>query len=206
MRMNCPKCNTEIPDTSQFCAQCGAPLTAYGKSVARSKTPAWLVVFVFSFLALMAYVIVHMVNDMEKETANTSKAPTVKAPPQLPPPPQPHFVRIVNTAITVNAGSFAWYPFSVPENANTLAVTGHFTATGGSGNDIIVYILDEDGLANLKNGHPTRTYYNSEKVTQSSIQAVLPPAPGTYYLVFDNRFSLLTPKAVQVNASLSYMQ
>lgn len=123
-------------------------------------------------------------------------------------PPQPtlYSIPITNGALTVNASSYAWYKFEVPPNATTVAVNGHFTATGGSGNDIVVYLVDEDGFANLKNGHEARVYYNSQKVTQAAIGAALPNAPATYYLVFDNRFSLLTPKAVQVNATLSYLQ
>ncbi len=58
----------------------------------------------------------------------------------------------------------------------------------------------------MKNGHDARTLYNSGKVTQATIAAPLPDTPTTYYLVFDNRFSILTPKAVQVNATLDYVQ
>lgn len=126
--------------------------------------------------------------------------------PLLPLLPQPHYIPVTNGALTVNAHSLAWYTFVVSPNASTVAINGHFTATGGIGNDIIAYITDEDGLANLKNGHRARVYYNSQKVTQSAISTALPSAPGTYYLVFDNRFSLITPKAVQVNVTLSYMQ
>jgi hypothetical protein len=113
---------------------------------------------------------------------------------------------ITNGALTVNASAYSWYTFIVPPGARTVSVVGHFTATGGTGNDIIVYVVDEDGFMNFKNGHPARTFYNSGKVTQASIGAVLPDSPAAYYLVFDNRFSLLTPKAVQVNAVLGYMQ
>src|SRR4029077_2962303 len=99
----------------------------------------------------------------------------------------------------------AWYTFVVPPNSSIVAVNGHFSATGGQGNDIDCYILDEDGLVNFKNGHPSSTYYNSGKVTQAKIGAAN-LAPGTYYIVLDNRFSLITPKAVQIDATLSYMQ
>jgi len=133
-------------------------------------------------------------------SATTTKTPRVQAV-----GPQPHFQTVVNSAATVNAASFAWYTFVVPDGANTVAVNGHFAATGGAGNDIDCYILDEDGLANLKNGHETRTYFNSGKVTQAKIGAAS-LMPGTYYIVLDNRFSLITPKAVQINATLSYVQ
>jgi hypothetical protein len=106
----------------------------------------------------------------------------------------------------VNASSYSWYQLFVPPGVTTVSITGHFAATGGAGNDIIVCILDEDGFVNFKNGHPARTFYNSGKVTTASISAVIPNAPTSYYLVLDNRFSLLTPKAVQMNATLNYMQ
>ena len=127
-------------------------------------------------------------------------------PPQAAPQPEPRAFPITNGALAIRAGSLSWYAFTVPPGVSGVSVVGHFTATGGIGNDIIVYVADTDGLENLKNGHATRVYYNSQKVTQSEISATLPNAAGTYYLILDNRFSLLTPKAVQVNATLNYMQ
>jgi hypothetical protein len=123
-----------------------------------------------------------------------------------PPLPQPHSVPIGAAALTVNATAYSWYQVFVPPGVTSVSITGHFTATGGMGNDIAVYILDEDGFTNFKNGHPANTFYNSGKVTTASISAALPNSPTSYYLIFDNRFSLLTPKAVQLNATLNYMQ
>jgi hypothetical protein len=119
--------------------------------------------------------------------------------------PTPRAVPVTNGALTINAGGISWYPFTVPPNATDITLNGHFNATGGFGNDIIAYVTDDDGLANLKNRHEARVWFNSQKVTQSTITASLPNTPGTYYLVFDNRFSFITPKAVQVNATLNYM-
>jgi hypothetical protein len=136
------------------------------------------------------------------EDASGLAGPQLYAPPQ----PQPHNVPVTNGALTIGASAFSWYPFTIPPGATSANIAGRFTATGGTGNDIIVYILDEDGFVNFKNGHPVNTYYNSGKVTQASIAAVLPNTPGTYYLLFDNRYSILTPKAVTVNATLNYMQ
>ena len=96
-----------------------------------------------------------------------------------------------------------YYPITVPADATNVSVDGHFTATGGLGNDIEVYVLTEDNFVNFKNGHPSPTLYNSGKVTQDSISVTL-PASGNYYLVFNNNFSLLTPKAVQASATLHF--
>jgi len=73
-------------------------------------------------------------------------------------------------------------------------VSGRFQAQGGSGNDIQVFIFDADGFENWKNHHSASTYYNSGKVTVGTIDAQL--GPGTYFLVFDNNFSLVSNKAI----------
>ena len=123
-----------------------------------------------------------------------------------PPLPQPHSIPIGAGVLTVNASAYSWYQVSVPPGVTSVSIAGHFTATGGSGNDIIVYILDEDGFTNFKNGHPASTFYNSGKVTTAAINAALPNTATSYYLLMDNRFSLLTPKALQINATLNYLQ
>ena len=115
----------------------------------------------------------------------------------------PHSDTIIDSAFTVGAISSQDYRFEVPPGATDIRVDGHFTATGGTGNDIQVLVMDEDGYVNWQNGHAARRYYDSGQVTQSTIAATL-PHPGAYYLVFSNTFSLLTPKAVQARASVHY--
>jgi hypothetical protein len=117
--------------------------------------------------------------------------------------PQARTQTIVDGALTVAALGSTYYPITVPADATTVSVDGHFTATGGLGNDIEVYVLTEDNFVNFKNGHPSPTLYNSGKVTQDSINVTL-PSTGNYYLVFNNNFSLLTPKAVQATATLHF--
>ena len=86
-----------------------------------------------------------------------------------------------------------------------MKLQGHFTATGGSGNDKEVWLVTEDGFTNWQNGHAATTFYNSGRVTQDALNASL-PGTGTYYLVFDNRFSLLSKKEVEVKGALTYYQ
>src|SRR5260370_20228930 len=199
----CPKCQSEQPDNSKFCSQCAAPLAAGQKGVVKSKIPTWLVVVLVLGLLFIGASVRSLMQDNERLRANQRKiAPVVT---YENPQPQPHSVNLTNGAATISAAASTCYKFTVPENVSQVAVNGHFTATGGTGNDIECYILDEDGFVNFKNGHPSRTYYNSGKVTQAKI-GVANLSPGTYYIMLDNRFSLFTPKAVQIEATLSYMQ
>lgn len=85
-----------------------------------------------------------------------------------------------------------------------MSLTGKFSAIGGSGNDIEVYVLDENGFVNWQNGHSTPTYHNSGRVTQNTVETSLPGDAGTYYIVFSNRFSLLSPQAIEANLKLTF--
>jgi hypothetical protein len=199
--MTCPKCNAEQPENSKFCSQCAAPLTASGQTVVvKSKTPTWLVVVILLALAFIGITVFYQ--SQQNQTTNPKKTASVSAAIYQ---PTLHSAPLTNGAATVNATSYSWYKFTVPANVTNVVIDGHFTATGGTGNDIGCYILDEDGFTNFQNGHGSGTYYNSGKVTTARIQAANLPA-GTYYLVLDNRFSLLTPKAVQIQATLTYLQ
>src|SRR5260370_968611 len=39
--MNCPRCNTELPDTATYCVQCGAPSHPASFSYLPEGTPPW---------------------------------------------------------------------------------------------------------------------------------------------------------------------
>jgi hypothetical protein len=117
--------------------------------------------------------------------------------------PTRYISNLVNGLLTINAGSYEYYSFTIPSGASDIQVSGSFTASGGSGNDIRIYILDSTSFTNWKNGHSVSTYYNSGQMTTGTISATL-PSSGTYYLVYDNTFSLFSQKNVNTWATLSY--
>ncbi len=112
-------------------------------------------------------------------------------------PSAPAFMPLLNGSVTIGAGKRYSVQFHTDSPAR---VTGWFRAEGGGGNDIECYILDEIQYENFQNGHSTPTYYNSRRVTVQRLNAQIPP--GRYYLVFNNSYSLITPKAVSANISL----
>jgi hypothetical protein len=202
--MTCPKCKSEQPDSAKFCSECATPLTGSGQTVVvKSKIPTWLAVVLVLALAFIGIAVWNMMRDNERLRANQRRTPPIVT--YQTPQPQPRSVNLTNGAATVAATAYTWYKFVVPQNVSAVEVSGHFAATGGTGNDIDCYIIDEDGFANFKNGHPSQTYYNSGRVTQAKIET-RNLSPGTYYIMLDNRFSLFTPKAVQLEVTLRYLQ
>lgn len=107
---------------------------------------------------------------------------------------------IINGGFTVKAGDARYWNFNVGGKGGT--VTGRFKAEGGSGNDIECFILDPDSFENWRNGHRVRTYYNSGRITVANINVTLPA--GNYVLVFNNRFSSVSNKAVNAVVELRW--
>jgi len=196
--MFCANCGKDVPADSQFCLRCGKALTqaaqfaqqGSGKSSRNSRA----VVGVGLTVILLALVAVTLFSHVSG--GKTPLAPIF--------PPNEHTQPIANGAITVRAVNYTWFKFQVPPGATNVTVDGHFEAVGGTGNDIEAFIFGEDAFVNFQNRHPdAASVYESGRVTQQTINTVL-PGGGTYYLVFSNRFSLITPKAVQVNAVAHY--
>jgi len=102
---------------------------------------------------------------------------------------------IVNGPIVVNPGQFV--SFVCGNRYYDSRISGSFRARGGSGNDIIVLILDADAYENWINGHasPSGCYYNSGKVTVGRFDVNVPP--GFYRVVYSNAFSSVSNKVVE---------
>lgn len=109
-----------------------------------------------------------------------------------------------NVAFTVRAQGTYNYKIMVPAGAFNVTLKGHFAASGGSGNDVEVFVVSQDEFINWQNRHPVKALYSSGKVTQDSINLTLPSDAANYYVVFSNRFSMLTPKAVQASFDLNF--
>jgi hypothetical protein len=103
----------------------------------------------------------------------------------------------------VSPGQLQYRTFQVDGGMSDAYLKGSFTASGGMGNDIKALVLNAENYLNWSNGHDCRTYYNSGQVTAGSFSVVL-PGPGTYYLVYDNRFSLLSTKNVSENLTFGF--
>ncbi len=71
------------------------------------------------------------------------------------------------------------------------SVTGSITVSGGSGNDINLYVTDPNGNTILRYNRATRTSFSfSASMT------------GTYKMHFDNSFSIISSKSVTLDYSV----
>lgn len=102
---------------------------------------------------------------------------------------------VVNGPIVVNPGQFV--SFVGGNRYYDSRISGSFRARGGSGNDIVVLILDADAYENWINGHGSSSgcYYNSGKVTVGRFDVNVPP--GFYRIVYSNGFSSVSNKVVE---------
>jgi hypothetical protein len=110
---------------------------------------------------------------------------------------------IVNSSIVVPAGQYHYYWTAIPAGETSLSITGSFTVSGGPTNDVEVFVMDQASYESWANGYQVSTYFDSGRVSNGNIDALL-PISGTYYLIYSNIFSTTYDKTVQTNAILHF--
>ena len=100
-------------------------------------------------------------------------------------------------AFVVERASYRNWGFQVSRSAR---VFGRFRAQGGSGNDIRVFVIDEDEFENFRNGRDVRSYYSSGQVSSGQIDLRL--RFGRYEIIFDNRIPPYSNKNITANIQL----
>jgi hypothetical protein len=205
--MFCHKCGVDLPDDSQFCRKCGQAQSVSvggGAAVApaRIPEPAPKPQNLTLLTVLCALPLLFLVCWIVWGQHSTPNGGSTSQPFQ--PPLQQHKLSLPLGAFTVRQLSASSYKFTVPAGAFNVTMKGHFAATGGARNDVEVLVLTEDDFMNWQNRHPVNTLYSSGQVTQDSINLTLPSDPATYYVVFSNKFSFISPKAVEANIDFSF--
>jgi len=112
---------------------------------------------------------------------------------------------IVRGTVTVNAGSYVYYQFTVHSRAFNIYVVVSWFISGGGGNDVMIYIMDSTNFINWQNGRSASAIISSWQVPRPIMGSALPPG-GTYFLVIDNSFSITSQKNVKIEATLTYEQ
>jgi hypothetical protein len=209
----CTKCGTDLPNDSRFCRSCGQTLSVVstgGGGAAAAVGPARILetkpkrsLTIWTVVGLALLGVLGTVLYIQNVTSNPLPQVRAAQTPQAP-PPQLHTVTTGDKAFTLSVGAATYFKFPVTAGAYDASLKGHFSATGGVGNDIEVFVMTEDDYVNWQNGHKVNTLYNSGTVTQDTLNVTLPTDAATYCLVFSNKSSWLTPRAVQANVNLTY--
>jgi hypothetical protein len=138
--------------------------------------------------------------------ATPAPAPRIEPPLQsanvsgiTPPPPRyPHTAAILINTFEVKPGHYNTTSFTV--SGRGARISGRFRAL--SGDNIKAYILGPDAYVNFKHNNDFSSYYRSGKTAVGNIDISL--APGLYYLVFENTYSLFSKKVVQAEVMMEH--
>lgn len=118
----------------------------------------------------------------------------------------PKSLNLIDGVITVQPGAYYHIPFTVDlETMAEIRVEGRFQASGGSGNDIKTFILDDVSYLNWVNGHPVTPMYYSGQITIADINIDITTS-GDYHLVFENKFSIFSSKNVSARVDLHWSE
>jgi predicted nucleic acid-binding Zn ribbon protein len=179
--MFCPSCGKEIPYDSRCCLVCGKSPTAIIDKELKPKQRSQTRTVSLGLIGLLGlYVIGALMSKASNNVGASRQDP------------------LTPSTFRVGAGQMYYVQFSVDGPAR---VAGRFQASGGGGNDIQAVVMDVDSFENWKNGHQARAFYQSEKTTVGNINVPI-NQPGTYYLAFNDRFSLISDKTVTANVLL----
>jgi zinc ribbon protein len=215
--LGCSKCGATLPDEAQFCLKCGKPVSPPLKEAFNIEEPVVestpprvrkrrIVLWVLLGLLLGAIL-----------WAATSDNPFAQGAQEL--VGWKHDQAILETPFSISPRNFRYYKFGLPEGSTNVSIVGQFTATSAEkkvgaprskdkgeaeDNDIEVYVLSQPAFAVWQNGYATSSVYESGRVSQGTMQSVLPAGAGVYYLIFSNKFSAKTAKSVNATALLRY--
>ena len=188
--MFCPSCGHQNPDNARYCMVCGkSPNAAITPAPTKTDAPrqpktkqshALRNTLIVLAIAVAGYVFVIS--------------------PRQGPLSETHADILTPFQFTVKAGSIYYVRFDAPTASR---VVGRFVASGGQGNDVQVVVANADSFENWKNGHPAQVLYQTDKTTVGTLNVSI-PQPGTYYLGFNNKFSMFADKTVAGRIQLYY--
>lgn len=229
--LGCSKCGASLPDEAQFCLKCGKPVSSPPKSPALVDSPPLEVIarprpkrrwLLWTLLAILAGVIAWALISDSTGAQQVQEFVGFK---------QDRI--ILDSAFSVGPHTFRYYKFALPEGSVNVAVVGQFTSAADSqtagnrknqpgdkskakasdeanaknndnANGIQALVLTEPAFTVWQNGYATSSLYDSGNVAEDTVQADIPAGAGIYYLVFSNKSSPKTPKAVHATVLLRY--
>lgn len=100
-------------------------------------------------------------------------------------------------AITLRSGGHLDTPFEV-RDPRPCTLAGRVQGVAGGGRDVEVYVLDESGYRDWRNGIHPDALFESGRASEATLSVAL-PRKGRYHLLLSNRYSVLTAKRVRID-------
>jgi hypothetical protein len=158
-------------------------------------------------VVLLLFVIVVLSSRKPPDTPESSAA--IPSPSNSPRAPRVRYVpvnqQIASGQVVVPARGYVQYRIEIPPEARAAHISGSFSASGGTGNDVDAVLANESEFANWINGHRDRVFYGTMgKKTTDSFDVRL--GPGIYIFAVSNRFAVVSAKYVSLDVKLSYQR
>ncbi len=203
--MFCNNCGADIPHDSRFCKMCGDSFLVSPNRPGTGKGNWSVAVFAVAGVLLLSALGYYVYTRKQMQGGAASAIDEVdRSFDKL--TKKPHSIPLVSDGLTINQLGYSYFKLQVPAKASSVEFHGNFTASGGAGNMVEAFLFSADGYENWQRQQYANPLYRSGRVSMDQMDAELPSGPGTYYLVFNNKFSELTPKTIHVQAKLTYYQ
>jgi hypothetical protein len=110
-----------------------------------------------------------------------------------------------DVSFSLNAGAFHSLKFVVPPHLRAANLKGKFFVVGNT-DGVDAFLVNEVDYGNWQSGYTTFRYYDSGSVLKGTLDVpLLDWSGGVYYLVFENHSTEKTPKSIQANVDLTYI-
>lgn len=103
---------------------------------------------------------------------------------------------IVDSSYVVNPGTYTPVPFSLSCAAT---ITGSFSAHAGLGDNIWLFVFDQNNFSKYQNGQSYQYLYYNQQTGSGTF--ILNLNSGNYYIVLSNTYSVVSTKNVNLQAS-----
>lgn len=103
---------------------------------------------------------------------------------------------IIDHTYRISAGNYKYASINMSCSG---VIQGGFIANAVLGDDIYVYLMNQNGLNNFSNGKSASTYYNSGEAEYGTFDVAV--NSGDYYVVMSNTHSVFSTKTVQLEVA-----